>query len=522
MNIRVDLNTPIKDGMDVLFRSPVDCSQITGLVLYYNGESQEFAFTDAHGNNVGDVDHLFAENVVVKVILDVAAGKAFVQNADTNAYLEGRFQELEDQIRNGGDHSMYFSIDFDGVVSLKDDYKADGALNAELPETIIIPDVIDGTAVSAFTESMFENNLRVKSITIPNSVLAIPKKFANKAYNLEELKGTENVKSIGQAAFQHCGIKKALFPNLKEFVGGGFFNCAANLTIVDIGNYITEIPSGCFAGCESLSLVIGGESVTSVGATSFKATRSLKNLSFVGNLKSIGKEAFLLSRVNFDWWTLKNNLPSSAFGDTTKATPAHFNPTKWWEFTDGYTPTACENPLGSTFNQHHPDWIDIQIPGSADTYGSGCVEIATAHIYSALAEVKLVSPRHFVENIVGGIDNGRLLKPVKGTEYSGTDVVNWLEALGMQCEHLTSYNSTNLEKIYKALDEYDALIFTGIYPGHAGVIYGIASNGEVLVLDSGPNNYFIGDYTARTFQQPIWSLVQGSTQGAIIVKKKEV
>ena len=102
MNIRVDLNTPITDGTEVVFRSPVDCSQITGLIVYFkengNTASKEFAFADAHGNNVGDIDHLFAENVVVKVILDVAHGMAFVQNADTNAYLEGRFDGIIDKL----------------------------------------------------------------------------------------------------------------------------------------------------------------------------------------------------------------------------------------------------------------------------------------------------------------------------------------------------------------------------------------------------------------------------------------
>ena len=95
MNIRVDLNTPINDGTEVVFRSPVDCSQITGLIVYYREDgktsSKEFALADAHGNNVGDIDHLFAENVVVKVILDVTSGMAFVQNADTNAYIEKTF-----------------------------------------------------------------------------------------------------------------------------------------------------------------------------------------------------------------------------------------------------------------------------------------------------------------------------------------------------------------------------------------------------------------------------------------------
>ena len=103
MNIRVDLNTSIKDGIEVVFRSPVDCSQITGLIVYYRGAdgnttSQEFMLADAHGNNVGDIDHLFAEDVVVKVILDVTTGMAFVQNADTNAYLESRFDGIIDKL----------------------------------------------------------------------------------------------------------------------------------------------------------------------------------------------------------------------------------------------------------------------------------------------------------------------------------------------------------------------------------------------------------------------------------------
>ena len=99
-NIRVDLDCTIKDGTEVVFRSPCDCTEITGLIVYYiaaNGSqaSKVFALADAHGENVGDIPHLFASDAVVKVILDVTSGMAFVQNADTNAYLEARFAEIE-------------------------------------------------------------------------------------------------------------------------------------------------------------------------------------------------------------------------------------------------------------------------------------------------------------------------------------------------------------------------------------------------------------------------------------------
>lgn len=104
-NIRVDVGYTIKDGTEIKFRSPVDCSAITGLIVYYpvasgNTASKVFALSDANGNNVGDIDHLFAEDVMVKVILDVTKGMAFVQNADTNAYLEGKFKVLDNHASN--------------------------------------------------------------------------------------------------------------------------------------------------------------------------------------------------------------------------------------------------------------------------------------------------------------------------------------------------------------------------------------------------------------------------------------
>ena len=93
-NIRVDFPATIVNGQSVTFRSPVDCSQITGLVVYYIENNvvvnRVFQFADAHGHNVGSVN-LFAENVLVKVILDTDLNRAYVQNADTNAYIERTF-----------------------------------------------------------------------------------------------------------------------------------------------------------------------------------------------------------------------------------------------------------------------------------------------------------------------------------------------------------------------------------------------------------------------------------------------
>lgn len=111
-NIRIDLEATVINGQALTFKSPADCSQVTGLIIYYpvgdTTTSKEFKFVDAHGVDVGSgTISLFAENVLVKVILDTDSGKAYVQNADTNAYLEGRFDDMSRQFsavkRNVGD-----------------------------------------------------------------------------------------------------------------------------------------------------------------------------------------------------------------------------------------------------------------------------------------------------------------------------------------------------------------------------------------------------------------------------------
>ena len=98
MNVRVNLNYTIYDGAEIVFKAPCDASRVTGLIVYYPNGTEEmssvFTFADAHTNDLGNIDNLFVAGAVVKVILDTETNMAFVQNAPTNAYLEGRFANM--------------------------------------------------------------------------------------------------------------------------------------------------------------------------------------------------------------------------------------------------------------------------------------------------------------------------------------------------------------------------------------------------------------------------------------------
>lgn len=89
-NIKVKLDYPIKDGITFTFHAPCNCSDVDGIVVQHSDGETRFAFKDAHGNDLTGLNNLFTTGSMVMVVLDVTNGAAFLQNADTNGYLENQ------------------------------------------------------------------------------------------------------------------------------------------------------------------------------------------------------------------------------------------------------------------------------------------------------------------------------------------------------------------------------------------------------------------------------------------------
>lgn len=128
--IKVDLSYTIVDGSEVVFTAPCNCSAVDGLKVYYPDGEKEFVFKDAHGNALTGVGNLFAKGALVKVILDVTNGHAFIQNADTNAYLENTFAKKVDKV---------------AVSGYSDEYATDEAALEAWLENTILPAMADNS-----------------------------------------------------------------------------------------------------------------------------------------------------------------------------------------------------------------------------------------------------------------------------------------------------------------------------------------------------------------------------------------
>lgn len=521
MNIRVDLNYPINDGVEVVFRSPVDCSQVTGLKVYYpeNGAttSKEFVLADAHGNNVGDIDHLFVENVVVKVILDVTTGMAFVQNADTNAYLEGRFSHIEEMATNPDMHAEYFTITDSGVISLKPEYRGAcpsnrvstypfavsdnganvaGSKNAELPKSLVIPEIVGEIAVVSLANGMFLWNHAVASITLPNIVTAIPERFCDNAWYFKNLNNTERITSVGIYAFQKAQIRKANFPNLISLGKNAFVYCPY-LLYADIGK-VTQIDNYTFFMCTRLSRVEGCSEVTSIGNCAFAKTYRLYNIDSLAKVKTIGQDAFTRSRLDYDWQSLANNgctfgvhatplqLQTEDDDDNNDATSPFAN--VFWKDESLKTFTVCENPVPTLLSQLDKRWYNDPI-NSSITYTNGCAWMVIMHIYCALHNLALTDVAEF-EDICNSIDPNIMGK------YNQTSAVSKeiFEDLGLTAELVTLDYSTAVETLQKirtavANGGYVYALLAAAVGGspfvqHAAMVYGVNANGELLYADS--------------------------------------
>ena len=423
----------------------------------------------------------------------------------------------------------YFDITADGIISLKPEYRgaspaaADsasmglsvsdngtglvGSRNRALPEEIIIPATVGGVAVTGYAPGMFYYNSRPRKITLLPTVAAIPTGFCGNCINLQEVAGTEAVRTIGQQGFAYSGITEIRLQGLTELAAGGSqFQCCANLALADLGGTITNIPKACFRFCEKLDKLEGCENVSTLGSLALFFTKSLKAPSFMENLdmeevNKPGVLALMLSRAN----------PTGFIADP------------------GGNFTACATRMYSTFEQNDPRWAWKPIVGLRK-YDRGCMYVSFAMMYSALEKQELRTPEEFVEMLFA-------TNPDLAQEDAGADgTLAGLEHIAQTMADTWGHSWTLYREVTPAAVQavYDALATTGKTKrvvvqarvvgdesgsNHAVVIYGINATGEVLVVDSESAAQSLDIYEAAVYAMPIQNLCRATDYLLIMAKE---
>ena len=170
-----------------------------------------------------------------------------------------------------------------------------------------------GNSVTELPDYAFYNCRYLTSVAIPNSVTTIDNYAFYGCSGLTSMAIPNSVTSIGNYAFYACsGLKTftvedgesliafggGALPSLNHLYIGRNWSCsedkaiAANITSVEIGNSVTELPNYAFSDCSGLTSVAIPNSVTSIGNYAFYYCSGLTSVAIPNSVTSIGDRAF--------------------------------------------------------------------------------------------------------------------------------------------------------------------------------------------------------------------------------------
>lgn len=417
---------------------------------------------------------------------------------------------------NADIHAKYFQISDDGVITLKREYRGAatkdnyenavsdmdlgvaGSLNALLPDHLIIPEIVDGKAVTSLGTAIFRYNNAIKNVTLPSTITSVPDLCFDSCLYLKNVYNTEHITSVGNAAFQKSGIVFANFPSLEALGANTFFECL-EIVFADIGK-VNELGGLVFYGCKKLNRVKSENPITKVGNKCFTGTHNLQHADFSG-LTSAGASAFLRSGVDFP-----EGLNTSGFG--TDETYLQYSPVDYWS---DRTFTPCENPLPTHLCQEDERWTNREIGTSGKTYSEGCLFFSIMHIYCGLKKIHW-STVYEMEAEVERKDPTWLDSFIPEMD---ADAEEQMEKLGLSAipyglsdsATVATLNEDNLQDLYDALaaNKYVLMGYDEDF-NHVVVIYGVNEKGELLVADSENASWTNGKREPLKYALPIYKL----------------
>ncbi len=119
---------------------------------------------------------------------------------------------------------------------------------------LVIPEEINGRAVSAIDEGTLKDNDKITSLTLPTSVVSIGEGSFNGCDKLESVTFSGGV-SVFTDVFCDCPrLKNVTFPYGVSEVNNSFRNCAA-LGSVKFSRSVRSLGDGSFSGCSSIEKI---------------------------------------------------------------------------------------------------------------------------------------------------------------------------------------------------------------------------------------------------------------------------
>ena len=164
-----------------------------------------------------------------------------------------------------------------------------------------LTDIIIPNSVTSIGNSIFYGCTRLFNITISNNITSIGDYAFRSCTRLLNITIPDNVISIGDYAFCGChNLTNITIPDNVISIGDyAFYGCAYTtdnsrdgLRTISISNSVTSIGKGTFENCSYLTDITIPDSVTSIGDYAFYRCSNLTDITIPNSVTSIGNSAF--------------------------------------------------------------------------------------------------------------------------------------------------------------------------------------------------------------------------------------
>lgn len=158
---------------------------------------------------------------------------------------------------------------------------------------VIIPETVNGQAVSTIGATAFANNKTIISVKIPDSVTVIEANAFERCEEMTSVKLSSSLKSIDTWAFGYCSkLSDITLPDNLESIGSAaFYGCKA-LKEITVPDSVKSIGTHCFRDCTALSKVTLSKNLKTLTLRTFSACSSLRSLEIPDSVTEIGDECF--------------------------------------------------------------------------------------------------------------------------------------------------------------------------------------------------------------------------------------
>lgn len=158
---------------------------------------------------------------------------------------------------------------------------------------LTVPDTIEGKTVSCIGESAFENNARLRKVSLPEHLTEIMPYAFNGCSRLLSIDVPESVQTIGTFAFYGCARMSSvgIVPgsDLRTIGEQAFANTM--ISSFTIPQKLSELGDGAFLGCRGMRKITVAEGTKEIGKYAFAYARA-SQITLPDGLETIGDQSF--------------------------------------------------------------------------------------------------------------------------------------------------------------------------------------------------------------------------------------